>query len=1615
MAAETVEYTIGGVKINFPCKAYPSQLAMMNSIVRGLNHGQHCLLESPTGSGKSLALLCSALAWQHAQYAKSDQEGGSPSCDVKKPYVTTPCQCVCHSRARCSSTSFSTTASKPAVIDLTGQDPAAQATTPPRAEENQAKRSTLSSRLSEKFQASFTTQGESNDEDFKPDKKRIRAPAADQKSRKRRCLEQGMVFDDDEEVERADPGTQNWTVELSSQAKAEGSLPPAECCSPVPCSLCACASLGEGQKTGEKVKDKDKEGNGKKAVPKIFFGTRTHKQITQVARELKRTLYSTVPMTILSSRDHTCVHPEVVPHANRNERCKELLEAKNGQLCRFYHNVHKMREQRTLQWVHGLHQAWDIEELVSLGSKLRSCAYYAARELMQDAKIVFCPYNYLLDPLIRESMDINLRGQIVVLDEAHNIEDCARESASFTLNQAQLREAREDLDAMVTYNIRRSHHESLLAFCCSLLNWIQESSSTLQDRDYETAYKVWTGKEVLDIFHGLGITADTFPVLQKHFEAVLEKEERVGLVNGREDTVQVPTISSSTQTVLKSLFMVLGFLFRQNCRFADDYRVALQQSYVWTTQEDVPDAQGFLARPRRRRQNVRTKTLVHTLSFWCLNPAVAFSDLSTAVHSIVLTSGTLSPMGSFSSELGLKFSIQLEASHVISKSQVWVGTIGAGPQGRRLCATFQHAETFTFQDEVGALLLKVCQTVSRGVLCFLPSYKMLDKLRDRWMNTGLWEKLEERKAVIAEPRGGAKSDFDELLQTYYKAIKQSGARDGALLIAVCRGKVSEGLDFTDDNARAVVTIGIPFPNIKDLQVELKMKYNDQHCKSRGLLPGGRWYEIQAYRALNQALGRCIRHRNDWGALILVDDRFRANPNKYITGLSKWVRQLVMHHDSFTSALHSLVSFSRSRQGEVESHTEELAQTNPDSPRTQASESPPQLPKPQQCLSSEGQITIPSVSHPSEAGDQKPSQHQSELLIPQGNVPQILPKPQTKPTLFTSTPVSSRFRTPIFQSKDSRKDLDQCVNSAVINKDTVSAPDQAVKEQTEVVPKNKPNESPPDPPLQPLALSPVETPPYCISNQETNIAGPEDVEEEDQTIFYTPELFEGEDEESAAAAIEEDDESAAAAIEEDEESAAAATEEDEESAAAAIEEDEESATAATEETPLQIEQLLYTIEKMADRQPGELFRSEKDQTRMCASSSDVKGTATFPERDFFSPDGDCVLSESVAEQAGVSCSIGSEDRATQQQHNTSSKSRRLSRSRQKASSREAGHSAVERKKEKVGKHRKRGSSQVASQSSKSPTQTPALPLVQDIRAQGRDPVTTVPVVLKQESIEDLDCQSSSKTKQTTVFCMQYGNAKAKSTVLTVRRTTRRKKTKHTSCAKPTAKDCHEVTAEGQPALSYEIVTPEPQRRESQRHLAVSNERNSSPHQTGEINDVSGVYQRGIRVQRSWVRKSRQINMGEMDQISKIKPDKRQKRFSSGSPCMKGLHCGLCRTALLPFAQGVVQSALCAQVEVSELVESVEQSGKRPQCPCSPLRATQCNGNSLLMVQNSLALQTLRCSLQPYTPENKKGLCWYNAIWNKAKCSVTQLLQCQTCAVIVAAEVHHPKDPALDQVV
>ena len=67
--------------------------------------------------------------------------------------------------------------------------------------------------------------------------------------------------------------------------------------------------------------------------------------------------------------------------------------------------------------------------------------------------------------------------------------------------------------------------------------------------------------------------------------------------------------------------------------------------------------------------------------------------------------------------------------------------------------------------------------------------------------------------------------------------------------------MSEGLDFTDANARAVIVVGIPFPNTKDTKVDLKKRYNDEQRRrgSPQLLSGAEWYSQQAFRCCSRPM------------------------------------------------------------------------------------------------------------------------------------------------------------------------------------------------------------------------------------------------------------------------------------------------------------------------------------------------------------------------------------------------------------------------------------------------------------------------------------------------------------------------------------------------------------------------------------------------------------------------------------------------------------------------------------------------------------------------------------------------------------------------------------------
>ena len=44
----------------------------------------------------------------------------------------------------------------------------------------------------------------------------------------------------------------------------------------------------------------------------------------------------------------------------------------------------------------------------------------------EQAELVFLPYNYLIDSVVRTAMQISVSNAVLIFDEAHNLEDCCR-------------------------------------------------------------------------------------------------------------------------------------------------------------------------------------------------------------------------------------------------------------------------------------------------------------------------------------------------------------------------------------------------------------------------------------------------------------------------------------------------------------------------------------------------------------------------------------------------------------------------------------------------------------------------------------------------------------------------------------------------------------------------------------------------------------------------------------------------------------------------------------------------------------------------------------------------------------------------------------------------------------------------------------------------------------------------------------------------------------------------------------------------------------------------------------------------------------------------------------
>ena len=99
--------------------------------------------------------------------------------------------------------------------------------------------------------------------------------------------------------------------------------------------------------------------------------------------------------------------------------------------------------------------------------------------------------------------------------------------------------------------------------------------------------------------------------------------------------------------------------------------------------------------------------------------------------------------------------------------------------------------------------------------------------------------------------------------------------------------MSEGINFSDNLARLVVVVGLPFPDSRDPVLAERMQHADmmQPGSSKAL------YEGICMRSVNQSIGRSIRHHKDYAAIMLLDTRYRSA--QITSQLPGWIAEITI--------------------------------------------------------------------------------------------------------------------------------------------------------------------------------------------------------------------------------------------------------------------------------------------------------------------------------------------------------------------------------------------------------------------------------------------------------------------------------------------------------------------------------------------------------------------------------------------------------------------------------------------------------------------------------------------------------------------------------------------------
>ncbi|XP_025785990.1 ATP-dependent DNA helicase DDX11 isoform X2 [Puma concolor] len=847
----------GGIHFPFPFTPYSIQKDFMAELYRVLDAGKIGIFESPTGTGKSLSLICGALSWlrdfeqkKHQEEARLLETGTVPLSDEKDqlPFLSSSCKETPDTLRPAGEpdwvTQFVQKKEERNLVD--------------RLKEEQVRRKKREERLQQ-----------------------IRHNAQLKYAAKRMRREE-------EEMERL--------LHLSREMLAEGT-------GTEPLEQLVCGDeelvLAEYESDEEKGaaldEEEEEEDLEEEHVTKIYYCSRTHSQLAQFVHEVQRSPFGKdTRLVSLGSRQNLCINEDVKNLGSAqliNDRCMEMQRSKHGKKSRAEDEKPKRRRQEhraacpfysyeQLQLLRDevLVGVKDIEQLVSLGKEARACPYYGSRFAIPAAQLVVLPYQMLLHGATRQAAGIRLQGQVVVIDEAHNLIDTITGIYSAEVTGSQFCQAHSQLLQYMERYGKRLKAKNLM-YIKQLLYLLEQFVTVLGGnikQNPNTQSLSQTGTELKTIndflFQSQIDNINLFKV-RRYCEKSMVSRKLFGF------TERYGTVLASSREQSR----LAGFQ-----HFLQSLQPALTETPVPHGDEGearVPRSasplmhiEGFLAALTTANQDGRVilnrqgSLSQSSLKFLLLNPAVHFAQVVKECRAVVIAGGTMQPVSDFREQLlacaGVEAErvVEFSCGHVIPPDNILPLVICSGPSSQQLEFTYQKRE--------------------------LP------------------------QMIFQEPKRA--NQVEQVLLEYSRCIKccghAGGVVTGALLLSVVGGKMSEGINFSDDLGRCVVMVGMPYPNIKSPELQEKMAYLDQTLpRIPGQPPPGKaLVENLCMKAVNQSIGRAIRHQKDFASIVLLDHRYARPP--ILGKLPAWIRDRVEVKATFGPAFAAMRKFHRERPG-----------------------------------------------------------------------------------------------------------------------------------------------------------------------------------------------------------------------------------------------------------------------------------------------------------------------------------------------------------------------------------------------------------------------------------------------------------------------------------------------------------------------------------------------------------------------------------------------------------------------------------------------------------------------------------------------------------------------------